>query len=79
MFNDDMRMSLNLALRVNKLGSSKVILSSVDKEAGLHVPDSHLDGESSVGLDGSKVRGVYELRRGHIVLGRNDTHRGRVT
>jgi len=78
LLDDDVGMALNLALLVKKLGSSKVILSSVDKEAGLHVADRHLDGESSVGFDGPKVRRVHELRRGHIGAGRNDTHRSRV-
>jgi hypothetical protein len=69
----DMRVTLNLSLSVEYLGSGEVVLLSVDEESGLHVLDVHLNGEWSVGLKGAQVGWVHKFGRGHVVDGRDKT------
>lgn len=61
LFNNNMRMALDLTLRVQELRSGKVVRRSVDEEASLHVLNLHFNGEQGVGLDSTKVRGEGEL------------------
>lgn len=62
-----MGMSLDLAIPVQLLGSSKVVGLSVDEESNLHTLNCHGDREGSVGLDGTKVLGSDELGGRHAV------------
>ncbi len=76
--NDNVRVTCDVAGRVDLLRRSKVILIGVDEVTGLEVVNRHLDSEGGVGLDGAHVDGEDELGRWHVGRGSNDTHRRRV-
>ena len=61
LLNDDMRVTLDLALLVELLRSREVVGLCIDEETCLHVLDCHLDSESLPGLDRPKVRREHEL------------------
>lgn len=61
LLNDDVRVTFDLAIRVELLRSCKVVGLRIDEETCLHVLDRHRDGESLPGLDCSKVRREGEL------------------
>lgn len=77
--NNDMRVALDLALRIEELGGSEVIFRSIHEETSLHSFDGHCDGESSVRLDGVTVLGGDEFGGGHVIGRRDDTHWSWVT
>jgi len=59
--NDDVGMALNLALSVELLRSREIVGLRIDKEAGLHFLDRHLNGESRLRLDCAEI-----LREGKL-------------
>ena len=61
LLNDDVRVTLDLAVRVELLRSCEVVGLSIDEETCLHVLDRHLDSESLPSLDRPKV-----LREGEL-------------
>lgn len=75
---DDMRVALNVALRVHLLRSSEIVLLGVDEEACVKIIDCHRDGKVSVRLHCSEIRRERELGRGHVRCGCDDTHGGGV-
>jgi hypothetical protein len=75
----DVRVALNLTLRVEYLRGGKVVLLSVNEESGLHVLDVHLNGELSFGLEDAKVEWKLEFGGGHVVDGRDKAHGGGIT
>lgn len=74
LLDDDVGVTLDLALSVEELGSGEVVFLGIDEESCLHVLDLHCDGERGVGLHGSEVLGEREFRRGHVVDGGDDTN-----
>ena len=72
--NDDVRVTLDVASRVDLLRSREVVLLSVDEVTSLEVADGHLDCERSVRLDGAEVGRELELRRRHVRGGGDDAH-----
>lgn len=72
-------MTDDLTRAVQLLRCCEVVLIGVDKVTSLHVVDGHGNRELSVRRQSITIRGVGELRRGHVVGRRNDTHGGRVT
>jgi hypothetical protein len=76
--NNDVRVSLNAAIAGDLLRRREVVLLSVHEEAGVKVVDRHLDRERLILVESLTVHREDELRRGHLRLGSNDTHRRRV-
>ena len=70
-FDDDVRMTDDLAGFVQLLRRGKVILLSVNEEAGLHPLNGERDRERLVRGDGPKVLGERELCGGHVRGGRD--------
>lgn len=64
---NDVRVTNDLSATVQLLRSGKVVLLGVDKVTSLHVANGHLDGERSVGCNGSKVLGEDKLGGWHVV------------
>lgn len=60
-FNDNMRVTLDLALSVELLGGSEVIGISIDEKTSLQVLDGHLNSESLVRLERAKVLWGHKL------------------
>lgn len=79
LLNHDVRVTLDLPLGVDLLGSREVVVGGVYEKAGLHLRNCHRDGECFVSLNCSKVLGEREFRRRHILCRRNAAHRRRVT
>lgn len=75
---DDVRVSPDVALRVDDLGRREVVLLRVHEVACLQVLDCHLDSEVRVRGDRRTVRREDELGRWHVRRRRNNTHRGRI-
>ena len=74
LFNNDVRVALDLALSVEGLGRRVVVRLRVHEEARFYASDGHRDGESFVGLDRAEIFGEGEFARGHVVGGRNLPH-----
>jgi len=66
-FNNNMRVTLDLALSVELLGGSEIIGISIDEKTSLHVLDGHLNSESLVRLERAKVLWGGKLGRGHVI------------
>jgi hypothetical protein len=65
-FDHNMRVTNDLAIRVQLLGGCKVVLFGVHEEAGLHPLNGELDGKVRVCLDCAKVRREHEFGTGHV-------------
>lgn len=79
LLDDDVRVANDLALGVDLLGSSEIVLGRVHESTRLEVGNSHSDREGRVLSERVTVLGDSELGRGHVISTGDDTHRGRVT
>lgn len=75
LLDDDMRMSLDLALRIQLLRRREVICVWVDKETSFHALDPKLYCEILVRWNRIEISGVNEFGRGHVRRRGNHTHR----
>ena len=75
LFDDDVGVAPDLALRVQLLRRGEVVQLRVHKVTGLESGDGDGDGERLVGSDGATVERERELGRGHVVDGWDETHR----
>lgn len=78
LFDDDVRVALDVACSVDLLGRREIVLVCVHEVAGLEVVNRHLDGERCVRLDSTEVVREHELRGGHVRRSSDDTHWRRV-
>ena len=78
LFNDDVGVALDLALRVQLLGCREVVLLSVHKVSSLETSDGNGDGEWLVGIEFAIVGWECELGRRHVIDGWDEAHRCRV-
>ena len=74
----DVRVTDDETIAVDGLGSGEVVRVGVDEVTGGELTDDSGEGEGGVGLDGSTVGREGELGGGHLGLGGDNTHRGRV-
>jgi hypothetical protein len=79
LFNDNMGVTDNLALRIKVLRGGIIVAVGINEVPGLYILNPHLDRESGVSFHGSEVLGESELGRGHIGGRGNGPHRSRVT
>lgn len=52
-----MRVTLDLALTVDLLGGSEIILIGIDEKTSLHIVDGHLNSKCLIRFNGAKVFG----------------------
>ena len=78
LLDDDVRVALDVALRVHLLRRGEVVVVRVHEVARLEVVDRHLDREVLVRGHLAVVRREDELGRGHVRRRRDDPHRRRV-
>ena len=78
LFDNNVRVSLNNALRVQLLRSTEIVLVSIDEVASFQILDRHLDGELLVGRHFSSIGWEDKFGRRHFGLGRDFTHGDRI-
>lgn len=72
---DDVRVALDVAVRLDDLRRREVVLVRVHEETSLKVVDVHGNRERRVLVDDRAVSREDELRRRHVALRGDDTHR----
>jgi hypothetical protein len=75
LLDDDVRVALDVPLRVHLLRRGKVVRVRVHEVARLEVRDGERDGEGRVGRERRAVRRELELGRRHVLRRRDDAHR----